>query len=247
MEKIKQFKKSDYDFTGWNSLLIQNGLKLSRVAVPATATLTYQAPVHLVDVNISGKSHVSRYSYMRGGNLNASIGAFCSFAQGIRIGDGNHPASWLSSNPIQYRASSFGFWPERADLKAELRLSAEIAKSQPTIGNDVWIGSDAIILRGVKIGDGAIIAAGSIVVKDVDPYMIVGGIPAKPIKARFSDSVIEKLLITKWWNRSLKDINGLPFDDPEKCLDILETRQTALADEPLRRLEHDKLVLLFNP
>ena len=68
------------------------------------------------------------------------------------------------------------------------------------IGNDVWIGSDAILTGGIKIGDGAIILTGAVVTKDVPPYAIVGGVPAKPIRFRFSESQIEKLLQIKWWN-----------------------------------------------
>lgn len=71
----------------------------------------------------------------------------------------------------------------------------------PIIGNDVWIGANAIILQGVTIGDGAIIAAGAVVTKDVPPYAIVGGVPAKVIKYRFSDEVILKLLQIKWWDK----------------------------------------------
>jgi tetrahydrodipicolinate N-succinyltransferase len=72
------------------------------------------------------------------------------------------------------------------------------------IGNDVWIGANAVILDKVKIGDGAVIAAGAIVSKDVKPYTIVGGIPAKPIKKRFSEEEIEKLLEFKWWEKDIR-------------------------------------------
>lgn len=92
-----------------------------------------------------------------------------------------------------------------------------------TIGNDVWIGANALIVDNITIGDGAIVAAGAIVTKNVEPYMIVGGMPATPIKKRFSDEQIEKLLRIKWWDKNLEWLkaNHRLFHDPEKFFTTL--------------------------
>lgn len=97
-------------------------------------------------------------------------------------------------------------------------------KPLPIIGNDVWIGFGATVLNGVTIGDGAIIAAGAVVTKDVPPYAIVGGNPAHVIKYRFSKEVVEKLLALQWWNYGSDILDGLPIDDVEKALPMLRNR-----------------------
>jgi len=103
-----------------------------------------------------------------------------SVAYGVRIGLPEHPVNMVSTSPKIYR-----------NIKSK---DIKDVYFPPIIGNDVWIGANAIILQGVTIGDGAVIAAGAVVTKDVPPYAIVGGVPAKVIKYRFSDDVILKLL-----------------------------------------------------
>jgi len=98
-----------------------------------------------------------------------------------------HPTDIVSTSPKIYR-----------NIKSQ---DIRDVYSSPIIGNDVWIGANAIILQGVTIGDGAIVAAGAVVTKDVPPYAIVGGVPAKVIKYRFPDSTIVKLLEIKWWDK----------------------------------------------
>ena len=88
----------------------------------------------------------------------------------------------------------------------------------------MWIGAKVNILSGVNIGNGVIIAAGSVVTKSIPPYSIVGGIPAKVIKMRFSDEIIEKLEALCWWNMDLDNLKDLPFENIEKCIEILENR-----------------------
>ncbi|MDQ2179822.1 CatB-related O-acetyltransferase [Marinifilum sp. D714] len=126
---------------------------------------------------------------------NASIGNFCSIAPDVKIGLGMHPTNFISTFPT--------FFSTRRQCQitfAKKNYFEEIGKVQ--IGNDVWIGANVIILDNVSIGNGAIIAAGAVVTKDVEPYSIVGGIPAKLIKKRFSESEIKKLESSKWWNKS---------------------------------------------
>ena len=126
-----------------------------------------------------------------------SIGKFCSIACGAKFlfNSANHTLSSLSTY-------TFPIFFEEWDLDVKNITNAWDNKGDIKIGNDVWIGYEAVILSGVTIGDGAIIGARAVVTKDVMPYTIVGGVPAKPIKKRFSDDVIDKLLEIKWWDWS---------------------------------------------
>jgi virginiamycin A acetyltransferase len=123
------------------------------------------------------------------------IGKFCSIACGARflLTSSNHTQRSLSTYPFPIFFEEWGL--EKANVK-----SAWDNKGDIVIGNDVWIGYEAVILSGVHIGDGAIIATRAVVTKDVPPYTIVGGIPAKAIKKRFDDATIAKLLRLQWWN-----------------------------------------------
>ena len=122
------------------------------------------------------------------------IGKYCSIACGARFlfNSANHTMRSLSTYPfpIFYDEWEHGIWADKAwDNKGDI-----------VIGNDVWIGYEAVIMAGVTIGDGAIIGTRAVVTKDVSPYTIVGGVPAKPIRKRFSEVVIERLLSLKWWD-----------------------------------------------
>ena len=107
-------------------------------------------------------------------------------------------------------------------FSTELKITPEINKTTPYIGNDVWIGTNVVIMRGIKIGDGAIVAAGSIVTKDIPPYTIVAGCPAKIIKYRFAEEIIKQLLELKWWNYHINTLSNLPFNDIDKCIKMIE-------------------------
>ncbi len=125
------------------------------------------------------------------------VGKFCSIACGAKFlfTSANHTMHSISTYP-------FPIFFEEWGLDVTNITSAWDNKGDIVIGNDVWIGYEAIVLSGVTIGDGAIIGTRSVVTKDVPPYTIVGGIPAKPIRKRFSDEVISKLLELQWWNWS---------------------------------------------
>ncbi len=123
------------------------------------------------------------------------IGKFCSIACGTKFmfTSGNHSLKSLSTY-------TFPIFFDEWELDSKNVKSAWDNKGDIIIGNDVWIGYEAIIMPGVRIGDGAIIATRAVVTKDVEPYTIVGGIPAKVIRKRFDDRTIEKLLKIKWWD-----------------------------------------------
>ena len=128
------------------------------------------------------------------------IGKFCAIAPGVKfiMNGANHKTNAISTYPF----SLFGNgWEVVMPKLEELPF-----KGDTVIGNDVWIGYEAFILPGIHIGDGAIIAAKSIVTKDVPPYAVVGGNPAKIIKARFDESTISQLEILKWWNWEIAKI-----------------------------------------
>jgi len=128
-------------------------------------------------------------------NDKLKIGKFCSIACGTKFmfTSGNHTLNSLSTY-------TFPIFFEEWELDKSNIRSAWDNKGDINIGNDVWIGYEAVIMSGVTIGDGAIIGTRAVVTKDVPPYTIVGGIPAKPIKKRFSEDVINRLLQIKWWN-----------------------------------------------
>jgi virginiamycin A acetyltransferase len=127
------------------------------------------------------------------------IGKFCMIASGATfiMNGGNHLTEATSAYPF---AIFGGAWQHAMDGKTYP------SKGDTVIGNDVWIGHDATIMPGVHIGDGAIIATKAVVTKDVEPYSIVGGNPAKPIKKRFSEEIIARLLELKWWDWDMEKI-----------------------------------------
>lgn len=135
----------------------------------------------LVDTN----SAVGNHCYMGYGVFvsSATIGRYCSIGNYVSIGPGEHSLSFASTH-------SYFMAREGVNLTDEA----------VTLGPDVWVGVGAIILRGVKIGTGAVVGAGAVVTKDVPPYAIVVGVPAKVVRYRFSQNKIEKLLESEWWN-----------------------------------------------
>lgn len=142
--------------------------------------------------------------------LNTKIGKFCSIAGNVKCGLGTHPSKkFVSTHPVFYSQNPILDGISFADKQYFKENNHTI------IGNDVWIGENAMILGGVKIGDGAIIAAGAIITKDVPSYAIVGGIPAKILKYRFEEEEINFLLKLKWWEFDKEFIkkNFLLFHD----------------------------------
>lgn len=147
--------------------------------------------VYLSDVELGDFTYIANNTTMS----KARVGKFCSIGHNVFCGPGNHPShTFVSTHPVFY-----------SSLKQTQTTFADKNYYQEseaiTIGNDVWIGADSIILNGVKIADGAIIAAGAVVTKNVAPYAIVGGVPAKLIRKRFHEDEIELLLKLKWWDK----------------------------------------------
>jgi acetyltransferase-like isoleucine patch superfamily enzyme len=123
---------------------------------------------------------------------NCEIGSFTSIANGVVIGGGMHPIGWVGTSPV--------FYEGRDSVKAKFSEFKRDKVKTTLIGHDVWIGRNALIKQGVTIGNGAVIGMGSIVTKDVFPYSIIGGNPAKIIRMRFDSNIIDELIKSEWWN-----------------------------------------------
>jgi len=171
--------------------------------------------VHLNQVHIGDFSYISNNSSLN----NVAIGNFCSIGPHIQIGLGPHPSRiFVSTYPGFYSDQNGGCPQPFRDGKI---FDDSIPKT--IIGNDVWIGSNVIIPGGIQISSGVIIAAGSVVVKDVPPYAVVGGNPAKVIRYRFPEDQIKILLASEWWNWPIEKIirNVDNFSDIEKFKAII--------------------------
>lgn len=160
----------------------------------------------------------------------ATIGRYCEIGPGSLLGATGHPTSWLSVSAFQYKKSAWG-WHESANETAVLDPEAggrqsfrSVGDDLATIGNDVWLGANVVVLRGVTIGDGCIVAANAVVTKDIPPYSIAGGIPAKVIRPRVSDDLREELLRLQWWNHSPNQLSGIQFDDVPAAVEQLVPR-----------------------
>lgn len=150
----------------------------------------------------------------------ATMGAYCAIGARTAINPFNHPTDWLSIHEFQYHPNSFDWIPEYEKFE-RLSRTPDMFK-HVTVGNDVWTGHNVNVMPGVNVGDGAVLAAGAVVTKDVPPYAIVAGVPAQIKRYRFAQKTIERLLRVKWWDLELSELSGLPFRDVAGCLSMIE-------------------------
>lgn len=184
MNKISEHLKRIFSIIPNNFLCVSNIERNVRLGNNVRV-----APRHLLsNVCIKDYSYISSNSSIR----NTEIGKYCSIGENFISGAAIHPTDCISTSPL--------FYSTRNQCGRVLLRENTIEEYKPVhIGNDVFIGANVTILSGIDIGDGAIIAAGAVVTKDVMPYSIVGGIPAKVIKYRFNKETIARLCEIKWW------------------------------------------------
>ena len=175
--------------------------------------------VILREVSVGDFSYFERHAE----GIYATIGKFCSIAANTRINALEHPLERATTHKISYRPNEYFRYLGVDQAFRERRRARKVS-----IGNDVWIGHGAVILPGVTVGDGAVIGANAVVSRDVSPYSIVGGAPARVIRMRFADDVVERLERLAWWDWPLErlfeavpDMQALPI---EEFLDRWEER-----------------------
>lgn len=199
---INKFKSVFNTKISFSSVLINTNLD---------KTVAIRQKVRLYHVTINRYSYVGRNTLVQ----NAQIGAFCSISEGCNIGMPSHPSNMVSTSPV--------FLAGNNSLKKNFESIPYQSCPKTIIGNDVWIGANAKIKSGLVIGDGAIIAAGAMITKDVPDYAVMGGVPARIIKYRFDEMTCKSLKSIAWWNYSEDRIKALSkyFVSPESLIKVI--------------------------
>jgi acetyltransferase-like isoleucine patch superfamily enzyme len=201
-------------------MLRRCGIKFSpRLAgLPKHARLVLEEGVSLGSVTMGFRAlSIGAMSYIRSSTelLNVSrIGRYCSIGSGVVLGQdrAGHPLGWVSSHPFQHAKAEFHYDSRQSPLE---------------IGHDVWIGREAMLLEGIVVGTGAVVAARALVTRDVPPYAIVAGVPAKVVRFRHSPEVIQELLHSAWWNAPVQLLLEHPLNQPESFLASWRARPDA--------------------
>lgn len=208
------------------SILVRRKFKNSEIHTKSVSTQAQigENSVIYEGVDIKDKVVLGKYNLVNKNTLirSANTGNYVSIGPNCQIGMPEHPTDHMSTSPFIYN---------KYRSIIELYSWSEFQKA-PIIGNDVWIGGNTIILQGVKIGNGAIVAAGAVVTKDVEPYSIVGGVPAKLIKKRYDEETIHYLLDLKWWDMPIKELRkykylfeaGSEWQEKLKEVEVKETQ-----------------------
>lgn len=208
----------------WKRWVRQQGCKLANgpAMLDRRTRLELEKGAELGRVDIAAYDlSVGAHTYVRSGSVLevvSSIGRYCSIGVDVIIGQekATHPTDWVSSHPFAFTGTTHTYDP---------------ALYPATVGHDVWIGRGAMVMEGVNVGTGAVIATKAVVTKDVPPYAIVVGFPAKVIRFRHAPEIIERLLASRWWELDHEWLKQQPMDQPGKFLDLLDN----LGERPVAR------------
>lgn len=196
----------------WNKLL-------KRLPGSAVRNCQLEQPAKIEPRSTVIHSSFGRYSYCGYDYtlINCKIGRFCSISDHVSAGLASHPMEWVSTSPAFYRG--------RDSIPKDLAtLDYDLAPPQTNIGHDVWIGSNVCLKAGITIGNGAVIGMGSVVTKDVPPYAVAAGNPARVIRMRFPQPLCQRLNASHWWEQEPERLKALShlMNDPEGFLEALE-------------------------
>lgn len=197
-----------------NKYIIKNGLKFLPGFVPGE-DFRFEEGVSIGRCEIARSVSFGAYSYMNSGFVRTYtvIGRFCSIGRNVTLGSGIHDPDVLSTSPFFMKNSK----------PSPMKWANKEKKIRVLIGNDVWIGDNAYVMSGVTVGNGAVIAAGACVTKDVPPYSIVAGIPARHLKWRFPLEIIERLENLRWFELSFEYLKNADVGNILQCLALLES------------------------
>ncbi len=188
--KALHFKKNKVRLILWNIWLRLSKIKLHGATIGWGSWIKSELTV--------GYGSATGWGFVVRGAGNAHIGRYCAIGENVRLITSNHD---LSSPIFSYLIQDIVFGKRSISTVLDVK-----------IGNDVWVGDNVIILPGVNIGDGAVISAGAVVSRDVDSFSIVAGVPAIPIGSRFEGLKLQKILQSKWWEKSVDEIKNLNLD-----------------------------------
>ncbi|MEH3034522.1 MAG: CatB-related O-acetyltransferase [Aeromicrobium erythreum] len=209
---------------GAKSLTLHNGSRL--LAEPPVRILG--GLVLRADTPVGAWTEFGRNIEVQSGE----IGRYCEIGPGSIIGATGHPTTWLSVSAFQYKRSTWGWHPtadavETIDPTAGGRPSFR-GDGPAVLGHDVWLGANVVVLKGVTIGTGCIVAANAVVTKDLPPYSVAGGIPARVLKPRLDADLATELLELAWWRFTPNQLSGITFDDPVRAVEQLRERVPGL-------------------
>jgi len=221
--------------------LIEKGV--DNLWVPGSLRLpmdcTFESPCSTKWMEIHHSLSMGAFSYAVSGYFFACrIGRYCSIGENVQAGRGDHPLDWLGTSPFQYMDRREVFSTEGFDFPdgerwARYQKPIPLPQRCPNIvkpieiGNDVWIGQGAYLKPGIRIGNGAVVGANSVVTRDVPAYAIVAGNPARLKRIRFKDSIIERLEKIQWWRYAIWDLQTIAFDQIDEALNTIEERATS--------------------
>jgi acetyltransferase-like isoleucine patch superfamily enzyme len=223
--------------SGFLDFLAQNRIKTTPKGRPRfkpgdILQAASDAHLHAYAMHLAGPHimNCGAFSYaMSPLSFRVRIGRYCSIGPNVRLMGARHAIESVTSSELLYRGKRGLFVDTFADFGAQNWKFPENPSPSPTeIGNDVWIGQDVLLKQGITIGTGAVIGAAAVVLRNVEPYEIVGGVPAKRLRYRFDAPTIDALLKSEWWQYAIPQHPNLPWTDPHAFLAALNDPATIL-------------------